>query len=106
MIEVDSEEGEEVDEEEDAGLTEMSKSDHDEGEEGPLKEARRADQRRRAWFVREAWGTFKSGVLSGNLNNFRRLLESEDCWLSEGSTNNLLNIGEAVMDIVCFIRQR
>ncbi|GLJ44309.1 hypothetical protein SUGI_0927380 [Cryptomeria japonica] len=94
-------EGKELEED----MEEEIDSDNREEEEVDGEVARRAEQRRKAIFAREAWCTFKVGVLSGNLNNFKRLLDSDDWWLSEGSTDNLLSIGDVVVEILCFIRQ-
>ncbi|GLJ15029.1 hypothetical protein SUGI_0245450 [Cryptomeria japonica] len=94
-------EGEELEED----MEEETNSDNGEEEEVDGEAARRAEKRRKALFAKEAWCSFKAGVLSGNLNNFRGLLDSDDWWLLEGSTDNLLSIGDAVVEILCFIRQ-
>ncbi|GLJ15030.1 hypothetical protein SUGI_0245460 [Cryptomeria japonica] len=94
-------EGEELEED----MEEETDSDNKEEEEVDGEAARRAEKRRKALFARDAWCTFKAGVLRGNLNNFRGLLDSDDWWLSEGSTDNLLSIGDAVVEILRFIRQ-
>ncbi|GLJ32028.1 hypothetical protein SUGI_0645050 [Cryptomeria japonica] len=101
----ESEAGEDVDEAKEEGVTDMTESELEEGDVDPAEEAHGDDQRRIARFAREAWHKFKAGVMNDNLDSFRMLLESEDWWLSEGSTDNLLSIGEAVLVILRFIRQ-
>lgn len=101
----ESEAGEDVDEVEEEDVIDMTESELEEGDVDPAEEAHGDDQRRLARFTREAWHKFKTGVMNDNLDSFRMLLESKDWWLFEGSIDNLLSIGEAVLAILHFIRQ-
>ncbi|GLJ44315.1 hypothetical protein SUGI_0927530 [Cryptomeria japonica] len=55
-------------------------------------------------FSENAWEVFRCTVLNGNLEPFRRVTRSEEWWLSDQSTSNVIHVGECTSVILQALR--
>lgn len=90
------EEGNEAGEDNEEDVDEEDYVDSDVVREMARREVWREERARLKTFREEAWEIFRCAVFNGNLEPFRRVIESDDWWLPENSTHNVIGIGEFV----------